>query len=754
MQSGQVTEDVVVSVTASAVHKELTDALEKLEDVSQEGDQYRAICPVHGGHGLTIRWNDKSNILVVHCHAGCEKDEVVSELRKLGIHLGSARHRYEYRDEHGALKWTKVRFRRKDGTPGTYFMCHSHKGSVPIEGVHLGKKNTKPDKTCRLCGSSEHPSGMLYNVAAVISAVANGDDIWLVDGEKDVDALTAKGVIATSTMNGNSDWLPVYVDQLTGAKAVVIVADNDAKKKDVGKRRSYDRYLSLTGHVETVCVKIAKVGKDSYDHLNAGYGLKDFVDVPISELEALTQLSNGDPIDATDPLPGEPWTQYGYALRFVELHGLEVVYDGRWWRYWDGAYWRKDEHGKVLRMSARLSRQMSHVSETVLGPNDKPLYSAFAAKQEGAGAIASTMALAKSELSLPQEEFDYDTTLLVCRSGIYAGGGAFKPHDPLKLYTKCVPIEHDPNATCPEWERFLHSSIPDRDQRRYLQTLIGYALVGGDRKKKRIVNLIGPKDTGKSTFLRYIGELLAPYISTPAVEELVSHKSRRQSDKFALSELRGSRMAVVSEIESHSTFRVAPLKALTGGDVIQTQSKNRDPVEWRASIMLLIATNERIAFDITDDAFAERQIDIVFRRKRKIDRGLSAKLDAEKAGIWNWILAGVDSYLRDELVEPKSVKEARETAETEISIPFQFIQAGLMSGMIVAVPPTFPDAKCCQVTTLYAHYEGWCHAEGIRGYPKLREFSRIVQRRYRKRENASDGKNHFLGIAPKQATGK
>lgn len=729
---------------AASVPKELTDALDKLEDVSQEGDQYRAICPVHNGHGLTVRWNSESNVLVVHCHAGCEKDDVVTELRKLGIHLGSARHRYEYRDADGVLKWTKIRSRSKEGRRFTYYMCHSVKGKVPVEGVHLGKKTRKPDGTCRFCGSAEHPRGMLYNAASVVAAIANGDEIWLVEGEKDVDALTSKGVIATTAMNGVDDWGPIYVDQLAGARSVVIVADNDAHSH--GKRGAYSRYLSLTGHVDTVCVKVAKTGKDSFDHLHAGYTVNDFVDVPIDELEALAQITT-ESVDADDPLFDERWTQYGYAKRFIELHGTEVVFDGRWWRYWDGAYWRKDEHGRVLRMSARLSRRMSQVSDKVLGTNDKPLYGAFAAKQEGAGAIASTMALAKSELSLPQEEFDTDTTLLVCRSGMYAGGGAFAPHDPLKLYTKCVPVDHDPNAEAPQWERFLRSSIPDRDQRRYLQTLIGFALVGGDRKKKRIVNLIGPKDTGKSTFLRYIGELLAPYISTPAVEELVSHKSRRQSDKFALSELRGSRMAVVSEIEAHSTFRVAPLKALTGGDVIQTQSKNRDPVEWRASIMLLIATNERIAFDVTDDAFAERQIDIVFRRKRKIDRSLSVKLDAEKPGIWNWILAGVDSYLRDELVEPQSVKDARETAETEISIPFQFIQQGLESGMLVATKDDFPVVKCCGVTKLFADFDAWCKNEGMRG-PRLREFSRIVQRRYRKHHNASDGRDHFVGIAP------
>jgi putative DNA primase/helicase len=730
-------------VKAASVPKELTDALDKLEDVAQEGDQYRAVCPVHHGHSLLVRWNSSSNALLVKCHDGCEQDDVITALRKMGVHIGSARQRYEYRDANGVLKWTKVRSRAKDGRRFTYFMCHSRKGVVPIEGVHLGKKNKKDDGTCRLCGSSEHPRGMLYNAEATTAAIRNGDEIWLVEGEKDADALAAKGVIATTAMNGVDDWGPIYVDQLIGARAIVIVADNDPHNG--GKRGAYSRYLSLTDHVETVCVKIAKVGKDSFDHLHAGYGLKDFVEVTEEELKELTQLSNGDPVDATDPLPGEPWTNLGYMKRFIELHGSEVICVDDDYRLWDGTHWRLDERRKVLRMASTLSRRMLRVAEQITDEKNGTPFVSHALRHEGSGNIKATLELAKGELTFPAGDLDSDSHMLVCRDGIYVNG-KWAPHDPLRLYTKLIDMAHDPKATCPQWDRFLRTSIPDSEQRRYLQTLLGFAMVGGDRKKKRIVNLIGPRDTGKSTFLRILGDILGPYLVTPAVDELVS-TGGKNSDKFALSELRGARIAAVSETDAGSKFRVAPLKAITGGDVISTQSKHKNPIQWRASVMLLIATNEHIIFDASDSAFLTRLVPIEFKRSRRIDRALDDKLEAEKPGIFNWLLEGVASFLRDELIEPDSIETAREAAAEAVSTPMQFLREKLDDGKLREVTAHVPPAKCIRTKELRTGYEIWCETNKIKPMAP-RTFERTIATRYPKTEGqASDGYRHFIGLA-------
>lgn len=733
-------------MSAKALPKELESALELLEDVAQEGNEYRAICPIHGTHALSLKWSEASNALLVKCRAGCKQDELVAALRKLGIHIGSARHLYRYVDVNGVHRWTKVRsMDAKTKRRFTYWMCHSRKGVVPIDGVHRGKKNTKDDGTCRLCGGRDRPFGMFYNAEAVETARTNGDEIWIVEGEKDADALTAKGVIATTSMNGVDDWGPIYVDAITGAHSIVLVADNDVH--DAGKRGAYNRYLSLTDHVGSIRVVMAKHGKDSYDHLHAGFGLNDFVPVPISELEALMEMAP-DVSDATDPLPDEDWTNAGYAARFIALHGHEVIRVGDDWYVWDGAHWELDERRRVLDYSWRLSKRMTAVALVTVDKDGKTPNRGQSLKLQGSGNIAGTLTLASARLTFPQRMIDTDMRLLALRNGIYAGDGAFEPHDPLRLYTRFIDLAYDANAECPQWLRFLRSSIPDREQRKYLQTLLGFALVGGDRKKKRIVNLIGPKDTGKSTFLRVLTDILGPYMQTPAVEELVSH-GRSSNDKFALSELRGSRIAAISETDAGSRFRIAPLKALTGGDMISTQSKHKHPITWRASVMLLIATNAQIMFDDTDQAFTDRCVYIEFGRKRRIDRTLGEKLEAERLGILKWLLDGADAYERDELIEPASVKRSRETAAERVSTPLQFIRYGLDSGALVSVADDFPNVRCSQVKPLYHRYLSWCEDEenSVRKPAKFTAFTEIVSQRYPKK--MSRGVTHFVGIASK-----
>jgi phage/plasmid-associated DNA primase len=163
--------------------------------------------------------------------------------------------------------------------------------------------------------------------------------------------------------------------------------------------------------------------------------------------------------------------------------------------------------------------------------------------------------------------------------------------------------------------------------------------------------------------------------------------------------------------------------------------------------MLLIATNERIQFDVTDKAFTDRLVPIEFTRRRKIDRGLDAKLATERAGILNWVLAGVDSYMRDELQEPESIRAARATAETEVSTALQFIEAALSRGKVRAVPSSYPVIHCCKITPLHALYKSWAKATGV-GRPLAQQaFTRVVSQRYPLTADlAGDGVKHYTGI--------
>src|SRR4051812_50150868 len=51
----------------------------------RSGKWYRCRCPVHQSRGPTLALRDGPHGLIVYCHAGCSRDDVLAELRRLGL---------------------------------------------------------------------------------------------------------------------------------------------------------------------------------------------------------------------------------------------------------------------------------------------------------------------------------------------------------------------------------------------------------------------------------------------------------------------------------------------------------------------------------------------------------------------------------------------------------------------------------------------------------------------------------------------
>ena len=69
----------------------------------------------------------------------------------------------------------------------------------------------------------------------MLEAVDRGETVYLVEGEKDVHALEAWGVVATCSPFGAGKWSDKYAQVLAGAD-VVVIADRD----DAGYRHARD----------------------------------------------------------------------------------------------------------------------------------------------------------------------------------------------------------------------------------------------------------------------------------------------------------------------------------------------------------------------------------------------------------------------------------------------------------------------------------------------------------------------------------
>jgi hypothetical protein len=145
-------------------------------------------------------------------------------------------------------------------------------------------------------------SGPRFLYRAVDLANAKVDDtIYLVEGEKDVDAIRERQGIATTVMGGARALKHTDLSMLHG-HAVTAIVDAD----DSGESWAQD-VRDLLGEKCDLTFAKALTGKDAFDHLQAGHTLSDFVIIrdPV-ETAILDSFLDIDQLLQTD-LSATPW---------------------------------------------------------------------------------------------------------------------------------------------------------------------------------------------------------------------------------------------------------------------------------------------------------------------------------------------------------------------------------------------------------------------------------------------------------------
>lgn len=207
-------------------------------------------CPAHDDRRPSLEVTEQPDgDYLLHCHAGCSAEQVYAALGTswAALHPQAPRDRpaetvYEYRDAAGELLAVK------------------HRGD--------GKRFwwTAPD------GTKGRPPGArtLYRLDEVTSA----SQVWVVEGEKDVEALRRLGEVATTAPDGATTWDPAWARLLHGKEAVTICGDND----DPGRAYVARWKQALLGHVGHLVVRWPlEPAKDISDHLGRGHELAHLV---------------------------------------------------------------------------------------------------------------------------------------------------------------------------------------------------------------------------------------------------------------------------------------------------------------------------------------------------------------------------------------------------------------------------------------------------------------------------------------------
>jgi phage/plasmid-associated DNA primase len=277
-------------------------------------------------------------------------------------------------------------------------------------------------------------------------------------------------------------------------------------------------------------------------------------------------------------------------------------------------------------------------------------------------------------------------------------------HEPFRLLTQVAVVDWNPAATHELWDWALERSLPAHGVRLFYQRLLGGSLLG--TPEKRLVNLLGPTNSGKSTTLNMMRDVWGSYVFAANVELFLKDD---KSDSFELDKLRKARMVTATEPEMNATWDEALLKKLTGGDTLSTRSlfvsEEASGGAWTPRFTMFVGSNHVLKFHTSDRAMADRLCPLLFPvsfRKTELEGDdaeipsgekampeLDVRLQKEEAeGIAVWSVRGMLDWLNGNGagVEPVEVTRGRSDVAEAVDTARAWVRELVEGGILLVTP--------------------------------------------------------------------
>jgi 5S rRNA maturation endonuclease (ribonuclease M5) len=238
----------------------ITEFLRNFQNVKKTVNGFVALCPSHDDKRQSLTLREGDGKILVNCFAGCDVQTIVSDLgltmrdlfeESKGFQSNSSKRRiveiYKYTDENGKTLYENVKFEPKD-----FRQRHFDKTSNEIWNLNGVRR-------------------VSYRLPELIKAVNEDTDIWLCEGEKDVENLRSLGFTASSFKN----WKREFNAFIKGAHVCLLIDHDKA-----GIKLANDAAKELSGAVASI--KSIDLFKD--EPLPEKHG-KDFSDWFENELQ-------------------------------------------------------------------------------------------------------------------------------------------------------------------------------------------------------------------------------------------------------------------------------------------------------------------------------------------------------------------------------------------------------------------------------------------------------------------------------------
>lgn len=438
-------------------------------------------------------------------------------------------------------------------------------------------------------------------------------------------------------------------------------------------------------------------------------------------------------------------------LADVHPHGTLQWWRDEWWIYSDAEGWRPISE-IVLR--ATISKTLSswyYMTPSKDGAGEPvPIYG----KLRDALLRDVIGQLRQPDYSILPEDLDCPLWL----DGSTDGAGDYLPmangrlhlptrkleqHSPSLFIPHRLPFDYKPDAAHPErWRAFLNDLWPeDPDSISLLQEIFGY-LISGNTAYHKMVLLVGPKRSGKSTIARVAEALIGkPNSCAPTLGALAQN--------FGMASTINKRLAVIGDARlsgrSDSAVVVERLLSLSGDDLQTIPRKHKADWVGFTKCRFMLLSNELPRLADSSGALASRFLLLQTSESfyGREDHGLHDAIMAELPGVFNWALAGLDRLTRrGRFPELASAADALQDLEDLGSPVSAFVRDTCEVG------PGYSTGT----VRIYSAFRTWCDEQGMSHVPTAGVFGRDLMaafpsvKRRRFRDGTGKRTYNYAGI--------
>jgi putative DNA primase/helicase len=444
------------------------------------------------------------------------------------------------------------------------------------------------------------------------------------------------------------------------------------------------------------------------------------------------------------------------AEMLIDTYGADLIYvTGMGWFHWNGKVWEPDPDDAVvsqLFMSCMKALRDDAAKRLMQASNRNEAKELAATiqwtiKSLSAGSISAAISLATTfpQIRKTTEDIDAFRTLwlLNCNNGtIDLKTGELYKHRKEDMISKMVPLDYDPAATCPFWEKTFelifdgHLGLID-----FMQKSLGYSITGAVDERCFFICWGESGANGKSTILETVQDILGTGYSQMSDMVVITSTTVDNRVSSSLAKLQGARFVSMNEAEEHQKLSEALVKQLTGGDTVQACFKYKNPFEYKPVFKLWVRTNEKPIIRSQTNSIWDRIRLIPFERSipkdlRKPRSEVDALLAAEQQGILAWLVRGSQAWIKQGLGEPTEVTAAVQGYRTDSDIVRMFMEECTEEH----------SASKVKSSDAYQAFVGWSRDAGERYIMTRTKFTQRCSALTGQPLNRSGGHTYIIGF--------